>query len=136
MVIRQHFYFKHNSFADSGAIAFAAVLSVLSESDKPLSELIAPYKQYPQSGEINFEVEDKAGVMAALKEAYAADAQMIDDLDGVTIDCFDTKGFWFNVRASNTEPLLRLNAEAKDAATLDALLKDLTPRLGTVAAGH
>ncbi len=131
-----HFYFKHNSFADSGAIAFAAVLSVLSESDKPISELIAPYKQYPQSGEINFEVEDKAGVMAALKEAYAADAQLIDNLDGVTIDCFDSKGFWFNVRASNTEPLLRLNAEAKDAAMLDGLLKDLTPRLGTVAAGH
>ncbi len=131
-----HFYFKHNSFADSGAIAFAAVLTVLSESDKPISELIAPYKQYPQSGEINFEVEDKAGVMAALKEVYAADAQMIDDLDGVTIDCFDNKGFWFNVRASNTEPLLRLNAEAKDAATLDSLLNELTPRLGTVAAGH
>jgi phosphomannomutase len=61
---------------------------------------------------------------------------MIDDLDGVTIDCFANKGFWFNVRASNTEPLLRLNAEAKDKATLDSLLKDLTPRLGKVAAGH
>jgi len=131
-----HFYFKHNSFADSGAIAFAAVLSVLSESDKPLSELIAPYKQYPQSGEINFEAEDKTGIMAGLKETYADDAQLIDDLDGVTIDCFDSKGFWFNVRASNTEPLLRLNAEAKDATTLDALLKELTPKLGTVAAGH
>lgn len=131
-----HFYFKHNSYADSGAIAFAAVLSVLSESDKPLSELIAPYKQYPQSGEINFEAEDKAGIMAGLKEDYAADAQLIDDLDGVTIDCFESKGFWFNVRASNTEPLLRLNAEAKDAATLDALLSALKPKLGTVAAGH
>ena len=131
-----HFYFKHNSYADSGAIAFAAVLSVLSESDKPLSELIAPYKQYPQSGEINFEAEDKAGIMAGLKEDYAADAQLIDDLDGVTIDCFESKGFWFNVRASNTEPLLRLNAEAKDAATLDALLSELKPKLGTVAVGH
>jgi len=131
-----HFYFKNNSFADSGAIAFAAVLSVLSESDKPLSELIAPYKQYPQSGEINFQAEDKAGIMAGLKEEYKADAQLIDDLDGVTIDCFENKGFWFNVRASNTEPLLRLNAEAKDAATLDALLKELTPKLGTVAVGH
>lgn len=131
-----HFYFKHNSFADSGAIAFAAVLSVLSESDKPISDLISPYKKYPQSGEINFEAEDKAGIMAGLKKTYAADAQMIDDLDGVTIDCFDNKGFWFNVRASNTEPLLRLNAEAKDKAALDALLNDLTPRLGVVAAGH
>lgn len=131
-----HFYFKHNSFADSGAIAFAAVLSVLSESDKPISELIAPYKKYPQSGEINFEVEDKTAVMESLKETYAADAQMIDNLDGVTIDCFANKGFWFNVRASNTEPLLRLNAEAKDKATLDSLLNNLTPRLGTVAAGH
>lgn len=131
-----HFYFKHNSFADSGAIAFAAVLSVLSESDKPISELIAPYKQYPQSGEINFKAEDKAGIMAGLKETYAADAQMIDDLDGVTIDCFESKGFWFNVRASNTEPLLRLNAEAKDAATLEALLNELKPKLGTIDAGH
>ncbi len=131
-----HFYFKHNSFADSGAIAFAAVLSVLNESDKPISELIAPYKKYPQSGEINFEAEDKAGIMASLKETYKADAQLIDDLDGVTIDCFDSKGFWFNVRASNTEPLLRLNAEAKDDATLGALLKELKPKLGKVAEGH
>ncbi|GAB4108681.1 MAG: phosphomannomutase/phosphoglucomutase [Phycisphaeraceae bacterium] len=131
-----HFYFKHNSFADSGAIAFASILSVLSESDKPISELIAPFKKYPQSGEINFEVEDKQGVMNALKEAYANDAQMIDELDGVTIDCFDNKGFWFNVRPSNTEPLLRLNAEARDDATLKALLDELTPKLGKPAEGH
>lgn len=130
-----HFYFRDNYNADSGAIALAAVLSVLDATDKPLSELIEPLRSYPQSGEINFEVEDKQGVMDALKARYAGDAD-IDDLDGVTVDAFKTKGWWFNVRASNTEPLLRFNAEAKDQPTLDALLDEVTPQLGTVAAGH
>jgi len=134
-----HFYFKHNSFADSGAITLAAALAVLGQSDKPLSELIAPYRKYPQSGEINFENDDKQGTMAALKADFGPGADAVLDLDGVSIDRWDAAsggGFWFNVRASNTEPLLRLNAEAKDRATLDALLEKLKPRMGTVHAGH
>jgi len=129
-----HFYFRDNFYTDSGAIAFASVLSVLGQSDKTLSELIAPFQVYPQSGEINFEVEDKAGVIETLREKYA-DAH-IDDLDGVTIDCFDDKGWWFNVRASNTEPLLRLNAEAKDDQQLQQLLSELKPMLGKETVEH
>jgi len=130
-----HFYFRDNSFADSGAITLAVALAVLAQSDKPLADQIAPFRKYPQSGEINFIAEDKAGIMAGLKEDNA-DADQIIELDGVTIDCFDSKGWWYNVRASNTEPLLRLNAEAKDEATLKALLDELTPKLGEVDHGH
>ncbi|MFA9479773.1 phosphomannomutase/phosphoglucomutase [Phycisphaerales bacterium AB-hyl4] len=130
-----HFYFRDNYFADSGAIAFAAMLSMLGQKDTPLSERIKPYRKYPQSGEINFEVEDKDGVLATLKQDYA-DVAEVDELDGVTIDAWDTKGWWFNVRASNTEPLLRLNAEGKDAATLEKLMDELTPKVGQPAAGH
>ncbi len=129
-----HFYFRDNFFADSGAIVFAALASVLSATDQPFSELIGPFQKYPQSGEINFQVADKDAVLEALEQKYS-DAQ-IDELDGVTIDSFDEHGWWFNVRPSNTEPLLRLNAEAADQATLDALLDELKPMLGTPASGH
>lgn len=131
-----HFYFKNNNFADSGAITLMAALSVLGQGDAPLSEQIAAYRKYPQSGEMNFECQDKAGVMAGLKDTYGPDADEVMDLDGVSIDLWSTRGCWFNVRASNTEPLLRLNAEAKDQATLDALVKELSPKLGTPATGH
>lgn len=137
-----HFYFKENSFADSGAILLAVALGVIGSSDKPLSELIDPYRKYPQSGERNFENEDKQGTMAKCKEIFGDGADLVDELDGVTVDCWSGNGaavpggWWFNVRASNTEPLLRLNAEARDQATLDALLAKLTPMLGTVATGH
>ncbi|QDU34642.1 Phosphomannomutase/phosphoglucomutase [Poriferisphaera corsica] len=130
-----HFYFRDNNYADSGAITFACVLSVLEQTGKKLSELVEPYRKYPQSGEINFEVEDKVGVMNLLKDKYASVAT-VEELDGVSIDAFDGEGWWFNVRASNTEPLLRLNAEAKDKVTLDKLLKELEPHLGTPAEGH
>jgi phosphomannomutase len=129
-----HFYFRDNYYADSGAIAFAATLSVLGAASQPLSKLIAPFKKYPQSGEINFHAHDKQAAMDAVRARHAG--ARIDDLDGVTIDSFDDKGFWFNVRASNTEPLLRLNAEARDQATLDQLLAELKPMLGTEAVGH
>ena len=129
-----HFYFRDNFFADSGAICFAVVLGVLGQGGDVIGGLIEPFRKYPQSGEINFRVEDKLGVMQALREKYP-DAQ-IDDLDGVTIDAFSNAGWWFNVRASNTEPLLRLNAEARDQATLEAILAEITPMLGERDAGH
>ncbi|MBI1337625.1 MAG: phosphomannomutase/phosphoglucomutase [Phycisphaera sp.] len=137
-----HFYFRDNSFADSGAIAFAAVLSVLGSAKKPMSELIAPFKKYPQSGEINFKTEDKARVLDSLKDTFRG--AKIDELDGVTIDAWDASndvgglpgGWWFNVRASNTEPLLRLNAEARDQGHLNAILAKIKPMLGEEAKGH
>lgn len=131
-----HFYFRDNFCCDSGAIAFCAVLSVLGNADKPLSQLIRPFQKYPQSGEINFRVEDKDAVLSELKRRYAG--CRIDELDGVTVDAWDQpgKGWWFNVRPSNTEPLLRLNAEAKDPRTLETLLAELTPFLGQPVRGH
>lgn len=123
-----HFYFKNNFYADSGAIAFAKVATVLSQTDQSLSQLVNPLKKYPQSGEINFRAEDKDAVIDSLKKKYK-DASL-DTLDGVSFDAWDTHDYWFNVRASNTEPLLRLNAEAKDQDTLTRLLGDLKPMLG------
>ncbi len=108
---------------------------MLDAENKSLSELIAPFRQYPQSGEINFKVEDKQAVLEALKTGHQHLAH-IDELDGITVDAFDNEGWWFNVRASNTEPLLRLNAEARDQATLDRLLDELTPQLGERVAAH
>ncbi|MGB0768051.1 MAG: phosphomannomutase/phosphoglucomutase [Phycisphaeraceae bacterium] len=131
-----HFYFQDNAFADSGAILLAVALGVLGSSDKPLSELIAPYRKYPQSGERNFTCPDKAAALAAVKEDFGSHADSTDELDGITVDCWPSAGWWFNVRASNTEPLLRLNAEAKDQVMLDELLKKLEPMLGEPAVGH
>ncbi|MFN3167034.1 MAG: phosphomannomutase/phosphoglucomutase [Phycisphaeraceae bacterium] len=131
-----HFYFKDNSFADSGAILLAVALGVLGSTDKPLSELIDPYRKYPQSGERNFTCEDKDAALAAVKKDFGENADSMDELDGITVDCWPSAGWWFNVRASNTEPLLRLNAEAKDRVMLDELLKKLEPMLGTPAVGH
>ena len=131
-----HFYFRNNFYADSGAITFAVVLSVLSNANESLAELVTPYRAFPQSGEINFEVPDKAAVMNAIKQRYAGRAA-VDELDGVTVDAFERDGFWFNVRASNTEPLLRLNAEARDKSTLRHLMETLAADLGTPAlSGH
>jgi len=124
-----HFYFRDNFFADSGAITFAVVLGVLSSSRHCLADLVKPYRAYPQSGELNFSVDDKVAVMNTLKQQYATTAD-VDELDGITIDAFDRAGFWFNVRPSNTEPLLRLNAEARDKSTLNSLMEALAPVLG------
>ncbi len=127
-----HFYYRDNYYTDSGAITLASVLWLLGQREQAMSKLIAPFRKYPQSGEINFRAEDKDAVLAALKDRYGQTAS-IDELDGVTIDAFDAAGYWFNVRPSNTEPLLRLNAEAADRATLEELLAEISPRLGEPA---
>lgn len=124
-----HFYFRDNFNADSGAIAMATVLSVLARHGRPLSELVAPIARYAQSGEINFQIEEKDEALAEVREAYETTAT-IDDLDGITIDCFDRQGWWCNIRKSNTEPLLRLNAEARDRETLNRVLEEISPKLG------
>ena len=124
-----HFYFRDNYSADSGAIAMATVLTVLAQSGKKLSQLIKPIARYAQSGEINFQIEDKDGALRQLKEVFAGVGQ-IDELDGVTVDCFNTQGWWCNVRKSNTEPLLRLNLEARDPGTLERVLANVAPLLG------
>ena len=125
-----HFYFRDNYNADSGAIAMAVVLTVLAEKGKPMSELIAPMGRYKQSGEINFEIEEKDEALASVRETFLGRGT-IDDLDGVTVDCFETEGWWANIRKSNTEPLLRLNAEARDADLLETAIAEISPLLGT-----
>ena len=104
-----HFYFRDNYFADSGLIALLITLELVSIEGKPLSELLNPLDKWVRSGEINTEVSDVQGKLRALEEHYGARAQSVDRLDGITIDFGD---WWFNVRPSNTEPLLRLNLEA------------------------
>jgi phosphomannomutase len=124
-----HFYFAKNFNADSGAIAMATVLSTLAEAGKPMSELIAPIARYVQSGEINFEIEEKDEALEAIREHFA-DRGEIDELDGVTIDCFEKEGWWANIRKSNTEPLLRLNAEARNIEILEVAIEEIAPMLG------
>ena len=137
-----HFYFRDNYYADSGAITLASVIHMLGHTDKSMSALIAPFQKYPTSGEINFRTDDKDAVMRKLKDRFTGKAQ-IDELDGVTVDawsrdqCADLPGgWWLNVRASNTEPLLRFNAEAKDAAVLDAVIDRVTQSFGERDHGH
>ena len=126
-----HFYFRDNFYADSGAIAFAKLLSVLSEGTGPLSSLIDPLKRYTQSGEVNFQVEDKDGKIRELADMFKSG--QIDYLDGLTVEYRD---WWFNVRKSNTEPLLRLNLEASSPQLMEQKFKELKRVLGEPAHGH
>jgi phosphomannomutase len=126
-----HIYFRDYYFADSAAVAFARVLSIMSAQSKPLSQLIGQYQTYAQSGEINFQVEDKDGKIRELANTYKSG--QVDYLDGITVDKGD---WWFNVRKSNTEPLLRLNLEAKSPAEVQNRLHELQKILGEPAHGH
>jgi phosphomannomutase len=128
-----HYYFRDNYRADSGAIAALVVLELLSEADEPLSSLRRRYERYADSGEVNTEVPDPKAVVERVAERFDPSNQpgaTIDRLDGLTVDL---GSWWFNLRPSNTEPLLRLNLEAdtEDAcqartAELTALLKELS----------
>jgi len=112
-----HYYFRDNYRADSGLIAAVVVLEALGRAARPLSEVLAPYRRYHASGEINSGVEDQAGTIEEIAGAYAAGRR--DRTDGLTVEFDD---WWFNVRPSNTEPLLRLNVEART----EELLKERT----------
>ncbi|MGI5469078.1 phosphomannomutase/phosphoglucomutase [Streptomyces sp. CA-132043] len=112
-----HYYFRDFWNADTGMLAAMHVLAALGGQDGPLSGLVAQYDRYAASGEINSTVEDQAGRLAAIKAAYEGrEGVELDELDGLTVTAAD---WWFNLRPSNTEPLLRLNAEARDEATVD-----------------
>ena len=106
-----HYYFRDNFRADSGLIASLVVLEQMSVSGKPLSELRKPFERYAASGEINTRVDDTAAVIERVAAHYAAEGHDEDRTDGLTVDAGD---WWFNLRPSNTEPLLRLNLEAPD----------------------
>ncbi len=118
-----HFYFKDFWCADSGMLAALHAIAALGESASPLSKILKPYQRYFASGEINSKVNDPASILAALEEKFGGkDEATIDHLDGLTIIA---PTWWFNVRSSNTEPLLRLNVEAKTQAKLTRLQEDV-----------
>jgi phosphomannomutase len=123
-----HYYFADNWRADSGSIAALVVLEQLSRAGVPLSELRRPFDRYAASGEINARVADPLAVIEAVAAAYPASAQ--DRLDGLTVDLGE---WWFNLRASNTEPLLRLNLEAPDAASCAARVLEVQALIDAAA---
>ncbi|BAD59476.1 MULTISPECIES: phosphomannomutase/phosphoglucomutase [Nocardia] len=118
-----HYYFRDFWGADSGMLAALHVLAALGEKDRPVSELMAAYSAYAASGEINSTVDDAQARTAAVLDAFADRATSVDRLDGVTVQLADDA--WFNLRASNTEPLLRLNVEARSAEEVDALVTEI-----------
>ncbi len=115
-----HYYFAANYRADSGMMAMLALLEVLSSSGKSLSQLRAEVERYPSSGELNYRVEDPSHTMRQIADAFPDSSH--DQLDGLSVDAGE---YWFNVRASNTEPLLRLNVEASDSDTVDSAVEKI-----------
>ncbi|KMO80431.1 phosphomannomutase/phosphoglucomutase [Mycolicibacterium obuense] len=118
-----HYYFRDFWGADSGMLAALHVLAALGEQDRPLSEIMADYERYEASGEINYTVTDAPVVVDAVLAAFGSRVHAMDHLDGVTVDLGD--GRWFNLRMSNTEPLLRLNAEARTPEEVAALVDEI-----------
>ena len=121
-----HFYFSDFWRADSGALAALFAIAELSHSDLPLSELLAPLNRYLSSGEINTKVDDPAASVQLIKEHFATEFP-VDELDGITVEGPD---WWFNVRASNTEPLLRLNVEAHTSKLLKEVQSKVLALIG------
>lgn len=121
-----HYYFRENFNTESSSLAVVALCNILAAGDETLSERLAPLRRYKQTGEVNFEVEDKQGRMDAIAEAFS-DAE-IDWMDGVTAQY---PGWWCNVRPSNTEPVLRLNLEATDPAQFEDAKQRVFAILGT-----
>jgi phosphomannomutase len=132
-----HFYFKDNYVCDSGVIAMVSALNLLTRPEnkqRTFSDLVQDLRRYHSTGEINFRVEDKEAAIADLRERYAAGQQ--DDLDGITVEfgaLGDESWWWFNVRQSNTEPLLRLNLEASSADLCEQKRAELCSLLGQPA---
>jgi phosphomannomutase len=126
-----HYYFRDFWGADSGMLAALHVLAALGEQDRPLSEVTADYQRYESSGEINFTVDDAAQCTDAVLKSFGSRIHSIDHLDGVTVDLGD--GSWFNLRSSNTEPLLRLNAEGRTAEDVHAVVAQIRAEIPAAA---
>ncbi|MER6577505.1 phosphomannomutase/phosphoglucomutase [Nonomuraea sp. NPDC001023] len=124
-----HYYFRDFWFADSGLLAAMHVLAALGEQERPLSQVVAAYSRYHASGELNSAVADQGAALALVRAAFAGRGE-VDELDGLTITGPD---WWFNLRASNTEPLLRLNAEAADESKMKAIKDEVLAIVGRVS---
>lgn len=123
-----HYYFRDFWFADTGMLAAMHVLAALGETDAPLSEVMAPFERYVASGEINSTVTDAAAITQRVRDRWATGTTTVDELDGLTItqpEGDDEPMWWINLRPSNTEPLLRLNVEAADEATMVRVRDDV-----------
>jgi phosphomannomutase len=130
-----HYYFRDFWGADSGMLAALHVLAALGEQHgppRPLSELTADYQRYESSGEINFKVADVEMCVDAVLKSFGSRIHSIDHLDGVTVDLGD--GSWFNLRSSNTEPLLRLNAEGRTVEDVAAVIAQISDEITAVTA--
>jgi phosphomannomutase len=127
-----HYYYRDNFRADSGIITAMLVLELMSASGEPLSALVAPFRRYADSGELNTTVGDPASVVEAMSAAVAAQGLAPDRLDGLTVDHGE---WWYNVRPSNTEPLLRLNVEDRDERTLEAHTNSVLEFIESCAGG-
>ncbi|HZU48532.1 MAG TPA: phosphomannomutase/phosphoglucomutase [Mycobacterium sp.] len=125
-----HYYFRDFWGADSGMLAALYVLAALGEQERPLSELTADYQRYESSGEINFTVADATAATEAVLKSFGTRIHSIDHLDGVTVDLGN--GSWFNLRSSNTEPLLRLNVEGRCAEDVDAVVQQIAAEIAHV----
>jgi phosphomannomutase len=126
-----HYYFRDNYRADSGLIAALIVLELVSKAGQPLSELRKPFERYADSGEVNTEVPDPPRVVDLLAaELKASDGAALDRTDGLTADFGE---WWFNVRPSNTEPLLRLNVEARTRVECEARLGEVLSLINRAA---
>jgi phosphomannomutase len=124
-----HYYFRDFWGADSGMLAALHVLAALGEQERPLSELMADYQRYEASGEINFTATDTESCVDAVLTSFGTRIHSIDHLDGVTVDLGD--GSWFNLRMSNTEPLLRLNVEARTTQEIDEIVGRIAAEIGS-----
>ena len=120
-----HYYFSEFFNADSGMLAALHMLAALATYEGTLSELMESYQHYSASGEINFTVTDQAAAREKVRAAFADRAAEIDELDGMTVD-LEGSAAWFNLRASNTEPLLRLNVEAETPEQVSALVDEIS----------
>ena len=123
-----HYYFRDNYRADSGVIAALVLLEVVGDAGAPLSEVLAPYDRYVGSGELNLEVADAPVVLDRVEAGFRTRARGSDREDGLTVV---VDGGWFNLRPSNTEPVLRLNAEAHDRASLAQLVDEVLELVGS-----
>jgi phosphomannomutase len=127
--LSSHFYYRDFYKVESADLTMLKIFEIISQAGKPFSEIVAPLLRYYHSGEINFEVKDKERKMREIEEKYGSTAKEISHLDGIRLDFDDpaTGGvnWWFNVRASNTEPLLRLNLEAKTKSLMEDKKREL-----------
>lgn len=125
-----HYYFRDFWGADSGMLAALHVLAALGEQPRPLSELMSDYQRYAASGELNFRVLNASACVDAVVKSFEPQTVSLDHLDGVTVDLGD--GAWFNLRTSNTEPLLRLNAEARTVAEIDRIVAQAAEQIAAL----